>query len=236
MRWILVSDQQSFSHKKIYLKLINCCQKVLNALLNNKCSWNQEFLIRSVLQANGRPEIQVTHFLDWVQLEPQSLVWLPVMHRLAAAETVKHQAKCNICKEFPIVGFRYVALYCQAKCNICKEFPIVGFRYLALYCQAKCNICKEFPIVGFRYLALYCQAKCNICKEFPIVGFRYVALYCQAKCNICTEFPIVGFRYVALLVKPSQLGLTCTFRASCYSTLLSWAHTPVMSWAVCLGQ
>ena len=30
--------------------------------------------------------------------------------------------------------------------------------------------------------------------------------------------------------------LTCTFRESCYSTRLSWAHTPVISWAVCLGQ
>ena len=33
-----------------------------------------------------------------------------------------------------------------------------------------------------------------------------------------------------------QLGLTWTFRASCYNTRLSWAHTPVISWAVCLGQ
>ena len=30
--------------------------------------------------------------------------------------------------------------------------------------------------------------------------------------------------------------LTCTFRASCYSTRLSWAHTPVINWAVCLEQ
>ena len=33
-----------------------------------------------------------------------------------------------------------------------------------------------------------------------------------------------------------QLGLTCTFRASCYSTFLSWAHTPVINWDVCPGQ
>ena len=30
--------------------------------------------------------------------------------------------------------------------------------------------------------------------------------------------------------------LTCTFRASCYSTRLSWAHTPDINWVVCLGQ
>ncbi|XP_059500478.1 dystrotelin-like [Stegostoma tigrinum] len=38
------------------------------------------------------------------------MVWLPVRHRVAAAETAKHQAKCNICKEYPIVGFRYRSL------------------------------------------------------------------------------------------------------------------------------
>ncbi|XP_059498219.1 utrophin-like [Stegostoma tigrinum] len=45
-----------------------------------------------------------------MRLEPQSMVWLPVRHRVAAAETAKHQAKCNICKEYPIVGFRYRSL------------------------------------------------------------------------------------------------------------------------------
>lgn len=50
---------------------------------------------------------QAIHFLSWLQQEPQSMVWLPVLHRLSAAETAKHQAKCNICKEYPIVGFRY---------------------------------------------------------------------------------------------------------------------------------
>lgn len=56
--------------------------------------------------------IEAQHFLGWLQHEPQSLVWLPVLHRLAAAETAKHQAKCNICKEYPIVGFRYRCLKC----------------------------------------------------------------------------------------------------------------------------
>ncbi|KAG0431475.1 hypothetical protein HPB47_021764, partial [Ixodes persulcatus] len=55
----------------------------------------------------GRREIQAAHFLNWLLQEPQSLVWLPVLHRLAAAETARHQAKCNGCKQYPIVGFRY---------------------------------------------------------------------------------------------------------------------------------
>lgn len=40
------------------------------------------------------------------------MVWLPVLHRLSAAETAKHQAKCNICKQYPIIGFRYRCLKC----------------------------------------------------------------------------------------------------------------------------
>lgn len=55
---------------------------------------------------------QVVQFLSWVQQEPQSLVWLPVLHRLAAAEGARHQAKCNICKDYPILGFRYRCLKC----------------------------------------------------------------------------------------------------------------------------
>ncbi|XP_006748230.1 dystrophin-like, partial [Leptonychotes weddellii] len=61
-------------------------------------------------KANNKPEIEAALFLDWMRLEPQSMVWLPVLHRVAAAETAKHQAKCNICKECPIIGFRYRSL------------------------------------------------------------------------------------------------------------------------------
>ncbi|XP_014678692.1 PREDICTED: dystrophin, isoform E-like, partial [Priapulus caudatus] len=60
----------------------------------------------------GKPERDAADFLEWMKREPQSMVWMPVLHRLAAAETAKHQAKCNICKAFPIVGFRYRCLKC----------------------------------------------------------------------------------------------------------------------------
>lgn len=40
--------------------------------------------------------------------EPQSVVWLPVLHRLAASESARHQNKCNVCKTSPIIGLRYV--------------------------------------------------------------------------------------------------------------------------------
>ncbi|XP_022241838.1 dystrophin-like [Limulus polyphemus] len=74
---------------------------------------NIEPSVRSCFEKGGnKEEIQVTHFISWLQHEPQSLVWLPVLHRLIAAENAKHQAKCNICKQYPIIGFRYRCLKC----------------------------------------------------------------------------------------------------------------------------
>uniref|UniRef100_A0A673GNC6 Dystrophin-like n=1 Tax=Sinocyclocheilus rhinocerous TaxID=307959 RepID=A0A673GNC6_9TELE len=72
---------------------------------------NIEPSVRSCFRfANNKPELEASVFLDWMRLEPQSMVWLPVLHRVAAAEAAKHQAKCNICKECPIIGFRYRSL------------------------------------------------------------------------------------------------------------------------------
>ncbi|XP_042177825.1 utrophin-like isoform X8 [Oncorhynchus tshawytscha] len=72
---------------------------------------NIEPSVRSCFQhVTNKVVLEPRQFVDWMRLEPQSVVWLPVLHRVAAAETAKHQAKCNICKECPIVGFRYRSL------------------------------------------------------------------------------------------------------------------------------
>ncbi|CAH0556639.1 unnamed protein product [Brassicogethes aeneus] len=71
---------------------------------------NIEPSVRSCL--GEREDLEATHFLAWLKQEPQSLVWLPVLHRLAAAENAKHQAKCNSCKQYPVVGLRYRCLKC----------------------------------------------------------------------------------------------------------------------------
>uniref|UniRef100_A0A8C6NKS3 Dystrophin related protein 2 n=1 Tax=Nothobranchius furzeri TaxID=105023 RepID=A0A8C6NKS3_NOTFU len=69
---------------------------------------NVEPSVRSCFRlAPGKPAIEVSHFLEWMSLEPQSMVWLPVLHRVAAAESTKHQAKCYVCKQCPIKGFSH---------------------------------------------------------------------------------------------------------------------------------
>uniref|UniRef100_A0A915HIN7 Protein detached n=1 Tax=Romanomermis culicivorax TaxID=13658 RepID=A0A915HIN7_ROMCU len=74
---------------------------------------NIEPSVRSCFeQAKYPQEINLQNYLDWLKHEPQSLVWLPVMHRVLLAEAVKHQSKCNVCKMFPIIGLRYRCLKC----------------------------------------------------------------------------------------------------------------------------
>uniref|UniRef100_A0A3B4ZYN5 Dystrophin n=1 Tax=Stegastes partitus TaxID=144197 RepID=A0A3B4ZYN5_9TELE len=108
---------------------------------------NIEPSVRSCFQfANNKPELEAAMFLDWMRLEPQSMVWLPVLHRVAAAETAKHQAKCNICKECPIIGFRYRSLK-HFNYDICQSCFFSGrvakghkMQYpMVEYCTPVCN-------------------------------------------------------------------------------------------------
>ena len=57
-------------------------------------------------------------------------MWLPVLHRFIAAESARHQAKCNICKASPICGFRYRCLKCF-NFDMCQNcfFAAKGGRY-----------------------------------------------------------------------------------------------------------
>uniref|UniRef100_A0A915Q5I9 RNA helicase n=1 Tax=Setaria digitata TaxID=48799 RepID=A0A915Q5I9_9BILA len=74
---------------------------------------NVEPSVRSCFEIAKYPRsISIDEFLNWLKKEPQSIVWLPVVHRLASAEFAKHQAKCNVCKMFPIIGLRYRCLRC----------------------------------------------------------------------------------------------------------------------------
>uniref|UniRef100_A0A3B3DNZ9 Dystrophin related protein 2 n=1 Tax=Oryzias melastigma TaxID=30732 RepID=A0A3B3DNZ9_ORYME len=87
---------------------------------------NVEPSVRSCFRmAPGKPSIEVSHFLEWMSLEPQSMVWLPVLHRVTAAESTKHQAKCYICKQCPIRGFRYRSLK-QFNVDICQTCFLTG--------------------------------------------------------------------------------------------------------------
>nr|XP_027202753.1 dystrophin-like [Dermatophagoides pteronyssinus] len=61
---------------------------------------------------NDGGSITIDQVLAWIRAEPQSLVWLIVLHRLRLAENSLHPAKCNSCRKYPIKGFRYRCLKC----------------------------------------------------------------------------------------------------------------------------
>ncbi|XP_064602546.1 dystrophin-like isoform X2 [Liolophura sinensis] len=113
----LIADTNGFADERKMGLLLHDCMQIprqlgeIAAFGGSNIEPSVRSCFENVLEA-GRQEIQAGDFLDWARQEPQSLVWLPVLHRLAASETSKHQAKCNICKEFPIVGFRYRCLKC----------------------------------------------------------------------------------------------------------------------------
>uniref|UniRef100_A0A452IBB4 Uncharacterized protein n=2 Tax=Gopherus agassizii TaxID=38772 RepID=A0A452IBB4_9SAUR len=87
---------------------------------------NVEPSVRSCFRfSNGKSVIEVVQFLEWANLEPQSMVWLAVLHRVTIAEQVKHQTKCSICKLCPIKGFRYRSLK-QFNVDICQTCFLTG--------------------------------------------------------------------------------------------------------------
>eukprot|EP00095_Tigriopus_kingsejongensis_P011403 snap_masked-scaffold68_size422247-processed-gene-3.15 protein:Tk11403 transcript:snap_masked-scaffold68_size422247-processed-gene-3.15-mRNA-1 annotation:"isoforms a c f g h-like" len=112
----LIADQQRCAtERKLGLLLHDCVQipRVLGEVTAFGGS-NVEPSVKSCFEKAGKNKdmIEALHFLNWMKQEPQSMVWLPVLHRFVAAESAKHQAKCNICKQSPIQGFRYRCLKC----------------------------------------------------------------------------------------------------------------------------
>uniref|UniRef100_A0A8C0IIH7 Dystrophin related protein 2 n=1 Tax=Bubo bubo TaxID=30461 RepID=A0A8C0IIH7_BUBBB len=87
---------------------------------------NVEPSIRSCFRfSNGKPAIEASQFLEWANLEPQSMVWLAVLHRVTMAEQVKHHIKCSVCRQCPIKGFRYRSLK-QFNVDICQTCFLTG--------------------------------------------------------------------------------------------------------------
>ncbi|KAJ6635999.1 Dystrophin, isoform E [Pseudolycoriella hygida] len=131
---LIADPERKVDQRKLGLLLHDCIQ--VPRQLGEVAAFggsNIEPSVRSCLERAGISQnggdnqeisIEAQHFLGWLQHEPQSLVWLPVLHRLAAAENSKHQAKCNICRGFPIVGFRYRCLKCLNfdMCQMCFFF------------------------------------------------------------------------------------------------------------------
>ncbi|CAG7815669.1 unnamed protein product [Allacma fusca] len=111
----LVADiNKTVDQRKLGLLLHDCMQipRVLGEVASFGGS-NIEPSVRSCFESCGDGEnLKMNSFIEWTKQEPQSLVWLPVLHRVAASEGQSHNAKCNACKCVPIIGLRYRCLKC----------------------------------------------------------------------------------------------------------------------------
>ncbi|KAK0429407.1 hypothetical protein QR680_011365 [Steinernema hermaphroditum] len=110
----LISTNEGVDHKRLAILFYDLIH--IPKLLGESAAFggsNVEPSVRSCFErAKYPPTIGIDQFLAWLKDEPQSVVWLPVMHRLTTSETAKHQSKCNVCKMLPIVGLRYRCLRC----------------------------------------------------------------------------------------------------------------------------
>lgn len=116
MLFQLIADKNGRAEPRRLGLLVYDCLR-LPKLLGEVASFggtNVEPSVLSCLQMAGMPADGLTseHMLNWTRAEPQSLVWLVVLHRLRMAERSQHTAKCNHCRCYPIVGFRYRCLKC----------------------------------------------------------------------------------------------------------------------------
>ncbi|XP_022911861.2 dystrophin-like [Onthophagus taurus] len=69
----------------------------------------------------GLVGINESIFINWLENNPQILIWLPTLHRLKKSESAVHNAKCSFCKISPIVGLKYRCVKCSRyiQCQKC---------------------------------------------------------------------------------------------------------------------
>jgi dystrophin len=84
--------------------------------------------VTSCFEHSGNPKSVTLHmedFMKWCSLEPQSMVWVPVIHRLISAEKVTHNVKCQCCNAKDFTGFRYKSLK-RFRHDLCQDCFLYG--------------------------------------------------------------------------------------------------------------
>ncbi|XP_046388960.1 dystrophin-like [Ischnura elegans] len=76
----------------------------------------------SCMELASEEGVSEEDFLKWLESGPRLFVWLTTLHRMMAAESVRHHGvRCVLCKSSPIVGLRFRCLSClmHDQCQEC---------------------------------------------------------------------------------------------------------------------
>uniref|UniRef100_A0A914XTH2 WW domain-containing protein n=1 Tax=Panagrolaimus superbus TaxID=310955 RepID=A0A914XTH2_9BILA len=108
----LVSANDSVDHKQLAILFYEIIQ--IPKFLGEAAAFggsNVEPSVRSCFSSSHFPNtVTLDDFLKWLKMEPQSFIWLPVLHRITASENIKHEAKCNTTSKDDLRDFGNILL------------------------------------------------------------------------------------------------------------------------------
>ncbi|KAM6268885.1 dystrotelin [Porphyrio hochstetteri] len=117
-----VPDGKAASITRSALRSLLTDLNQIPAIVGESCTLScVEIATRSCFHGVLNSAIVEEKFLSWLGSEPAVLLWLPTCYRLSVTEMVSHQARCRVCKVFPITGLRYRCLKCFNfdLCQVC---------------------------------------------------------------------------------------------------------------------
>lgn len=93
----LISTNETADHKQLAILFYELIQ--IPKFLGESAVFggtNVEPSVRSCFSLSHFPNtVRLDDFLKWLKMEPQSFIWLPVLHRLANSENIKHEVSCR---------------------------------------------------------------------------------------------------------------------------------------------
>ncbi|XP_071508444.1 dystrophin-like [Diadema antillarum] len=122
----LLSDRSGRVSRKMLTEFMHDIRQITD-MIGEGTTFGQNVTssVEDCFQSAIGPTIMQDEFYQWLLCEPQTLVWLPTLHRFSTAETMKHETKCCVCKVYPVVGLRYQCLKCF-NYDLCQECFFTG--------------------------------------------------------------------------------------------------------------
>ncbi|KAI0985830.1 hypothetical protein GJ496_009831 [Pomphorhynchus laevis] len=105
------SSTISVSQVRLIFKIMAKIAMCLDNNINDVDSY-AETLVDGILCKAAHKSIDKSTFLDFLNDRPLELEWMHSLHTLLLCATVRHEAQCDVCGTYPIIGIRFRCLCC----------------------------------------------------------------------------------------------------------------------------